>query len=354
MSRDRQVQLNRFQLEVLERLYALAVQIENSSLVEIESKSFVARFFSTNQRTVRGLYLWGGVGRGKTLLMDLFYSSMDTSQKRRFHFHRFMKEVHSQLSELEGTENPLESVAESVASQAKVICMDEFFVSDIGDAMILAELLRALFRRKVVLVATSNTEPKDLYKNGLQRRRFVPAIALLEKHTEVHFLGGEVDYRLQVLQERDLYRIVKGNSSELIEEDMEQLIGKDKALTEPLSINGRQVETVYHVDGTAAFQFEDLCGGPRNASDYLEIGRTFHSVVIYDVPRLSTLREDATRRLISLVDVLYDRNVNLELTAECCLESLYAGAQYEFEWERTKSRIHEMGSREYLSRPHLA
>jgi cell division protein ZapE len=304
---------------------------------------------------VTGLYLWGGVGRGKTLLMDLFFECLPTDDRARMHFHRFMQRVHHELRSLAGTPNPLQVVAERLADEASVLCFDEFFVSDIGDAMILAELLQGLFARGVTLVATSNVAPDDLYANGLQRRRFLPAIELLKRHTLVHNVDGPVDYRLRVLERAEIYHAPLDAAAE------QSLAASFRALAPEtphedvvLEIEGRPIRARYVAEDVAWFEFPELCEGPRSQNDYIELARIFHAVVLANVPKFTIRTEDAARRFISLVDEFYDRNVKLIVSAEAPATGLYGGERLRFEFERTVSRLLEMQSHDYLARTHRA
>lgn len=304
---------------------------------------------------VRGLYFWGGVGRGKTYLMDNFYESLPFEQKMRTHFHRFMKRVHAELRSLSGEKNPLEVVAERLSVEAKVICFDEFFVSDITDAMILANLLDGLFRRGVSLVATSNIVPDGLYKDGLQRARFLPAIALLNKHTEVVNVDGGVDYRLRALEQAELYHYPLDEAADKsLMASFESLV-PDKSVIRAavtLDIEGRPIESKYVADDVAWFDFMALCDGPRSQNDYIELAREFHAVIISDIPQLGGLKDDQARRFLNLVDEFYDRCVKLIISAQVPLEQIYAGGRLSFEYDRTVSRLLEMQSREFLARAH--
>ncbi|MEX2961283.1 cell division protein ZapE [Microbulbifer sp. TYP-18] len=303
----------------------------------------------------KGLYLWGGVGRGKTYLMDTFYESLPFPDKCRTHFHRFMRDVHRQLQRLGGVKNPLERVAEDIARDARVICFDEFFVSDIGDAMILANLLDALFRRGVTLVATSNIEPAGLYCNGLQRARFLPAIDLLNRHTRVVNVDGGVDHRLRALEKAELYHSPLDPEAEAsLMRSFHGLMVGGGAVHEAavLEIEGRNINTVREADGVVWFEFAQLCDGPRSQNDYIELAREYHSVLLAGVPRLTGLMDSQARRFINLVDEFYDRSVKLVISAEVPVEELYAGRHLGFEFQRTISRLLEMQSREYLARPH--
>ncbi|MDO6746856.1 cell division protein ZapE [Gilvimarinus sp. 1_MG-2023] len=303
----------------------------------------------------KGLYFWGGVGRGKTYLMDNFYESLPFEQKMRVHFHRFMRRIHRELKSLAGQKNPLEQVAENIAAEAKVICFDEFFVSDITDAMMLAGLLDGLFRRGVTLVATSNIEPEGLYKDGLQRARFLPAIALLERHTQVVNVDGGVDYRLRALEQAELYYTPLDANAEVgLDGAFARLCppGAEVRYRQRLEVEGRHLLAERVADDVAWFNFGQLCDGPRSQNDYIELAREFHAVIVSDVPQLGRERDDQTRRFINLVDEFYDRNVKLVLSVAVPLTELYAGGRLTFEIERTQSRLLEMRSHDYLARPH--
>ncbi len=304
---------------------------------------------------VRGLYLWGGVGRGKTMLMDLFYECLPADDRLRMHFHRFMHRVHRELNGLAGTANPLEQVAERFARESSVLCFDEFFVSDIGDAMILAELLEGLFERGVTLVATSNVEPDRLYENGLQRRRFLPAIELLKTHTRVFNVDGGVDYRLRVLERAEIYHSpLDAEAERSLARSFEALAPEPAEQDVVLEIEGRPVRARRVAEDVAWFEFSELCEGPRSQNDYIELARIFHAVLISKVRRFTVRDEDAARRFISLVDEFYDRNVKLIVSAEVPVTELYAGERLRFEFERTESRLLEMQSMEYLGGTHKA
>jgi cell division protein ZapE len=301
----------------------------------------------------RGLYLWGGVGRGKTFLVDLFYEHLPLAQKRRVHFHRFMGEVHARIRELGERSDPLVEVAAGYAADLRLLCLDEFFVADIGDAMILARLLEQLFARGVVLVTTSNTEPANLYRDGLQRARFLPAIALLQRHCVVHHLVSPTDYRLRSLTQAPTYLQPLGPAAEqALEAAYVRLTADTVRDGEPLLINERVIATVDSSDGVAWFAFAALCEGPRAVADYIEIARDFHTVLLAGVPQFERGQEDAALRFVHLVDELYDRNVNLILSAAAPPTALYRGQRHAFAFERTASRLIEMQSEAYLAREH--
>ena len=307
------------------------------------------------RKLVRGLYFWGGVGRGKTYLMDNFFESLPFEQKLRAHFHRFMRRVHAELKKLDGQKNPLKQVADIIAKEARVICFDEFFVSDITDAMILGTLMEELFARGVTLVATSNIVPDGLYRDGLQRARFLPAIALLNQHTLVVNVDGGVDYRLRALEQAELYH------SPLDEAADQSLMRSFKSLLSTtaevyenpdLEVEGRLIRARYLSEGVAWFDFVELCDGPRSQNDYIELAREYHSVILSNVPGLGREKDDQARRFVSLVDEFYDRQVKLVISAERPLAELYSTGKLDFEFQRTVSRLLEMQSHEYLARPH--
>lgn len=300
-----------------------------------------------------GLYLWGGVGRGKTYLVDTFYDCLPFRRKMRVHFHRFMRRVHEELKTLEGQKDPLEKVADRLASEALVLCFDEFYVSDIADAMILGGLMEALFSRGVCLVATSNIEPARLYENGLQRQRFLPAIALVEKHTKVVNVDAGVDYRLRTLQQAELYHYpLDAAADESLRDSFGKLATNPGNHWERMEVNGRYITCRCRADDVGWFDFAELCDGPRSQNDYIELARIFHAVLVSGVPVFSPDKDDQARRFINLVDEFYDRNVKLVLAAAGPLLELYAGGRLGFEFQRTISRLQEMQSYEYLAREH--
>jgi len=300
-----------------------------------------------------GLYLWGGVGRGKTYLVDTFYECLPYKRKMRVHFHRFMRRVHDELRDLAGEKNPLEKVADRLAEEAKVVCFDEFYVSDIADAMILGGLLEALFARGVTLVATSNIEPARLYENGLQRQRFLPAIALVEKYTRVVNVDAGIDYRLRTLQRAELYHYpLDPAADESLRDSFDKLAAHPGNHWERMEVNGRYLTCRCRADDVGWFDFAELCDGPRSQNDYIELSRIFHAVLVSGVPVFESGMDDQARRFINLVDEFYDRNVKLVLAAAAPLAALYGGGRLSFEFQRTVSRLQEMQSHEYLAKEH--
>jgi len=302
---------------------------------------------------VRGLYLWGEVGRGKTFLVDLFFAALPFEQKLRLHFHRFMGRVHAELAKLEGRSDPLRDIAAQFAERARVLCLDEFFVTDIGDAMILAGLLQHLFARGVTLVTTSNIAPRNLYRDGLQRAKFLPAIALLEQHCEVLQLRAAQDYRLRALTEAGVYFTPLDARAEQALAACFERVAPDAPRAAPaIEINGRDIPVQRKADGMIWFAFDALCEGPRAVADYIELAQSFHTVLISGVPQFTPQTEDPARRFVNLVDEFYDRGVNLVLSAATPITDLYDGERLRAEFARTQSRLIEMGSREYLAAAH--
>lgn len=346
------------QQQAVEHLQALYERLLSASQPDAPSKG-IRRLFRRGRSSVRpekGLYFWGGVGRGKTYLMDNFFESLPLERKMRVHFHRFMRRVHQELKTLSNQADPLEIVADRIAADARVICFDEFFVSDITDAMILGSLLKMLFERGVTLVATSNIVPSGLYPNGLQRQRFLPAIALLEEHTEIVNVDGGVDYRLRALERAELYHSPLDNRAEqALQEAFRSLVPAVGEVHEAelLEIEGRNLNTRFVGEDVVWFDFEAICDGPRSQNDYIEIAREFHAVLVGKVPQMGREKDDQARRFINMVDEFYDRNVKLVLSAEVALEQLYTQGKLEFEFQRTLSRLLEMQSHEYLARPHM-
>ena len=320
----------------------------------------------------RGLYLWGGVGRGKTFLIDLFFDGLPLKDvaaadrggspspahlpgpgKRRSHFHRFMREVHAQLRAHAGERDPLAKIARAWRQQWRVLVLDEFFVTDIGDAMLLGRLLERLFAEGVALVTSSNTEPRQLYPHGLQRERFLPAIALLEQHCAVRLLDSAHDYRLRALTRSPVYRApLDAGSDAWLQSRWDELTAGAPHETGPLSIDGREIPVRALAEGHAWFDFAALCEGPRAAGDYIEIATEHHTVLVGGIPRFDGGNDDPARRFVHLIDELYDRHVNLVCTAAAAPPGLYTGHRLVGAFERTASRLIEMRSAEYLALEH--
>ena len=321
----------------------------------MESTGFFGRLFGGKEAasTTQGLYLWGGVGRGKTFLVDLFYDSLDFPEKRRTHFHRFMREIHARLKQHAGERDPMAAIAREWRRDMRVLVLDEFFVSDIGDAMLLGRLLERLFAEGVVLVTSSNTAPQNLYKDGLQRARFLPAIALIEQNCAVVHLDSEHDYRLRALTRSPVYRApLDAQSDAWLAERWHALGGDDAHVDAGIVIDGRRIPVRARCKGLCWFDFAALCEGPRGDADYIEIAREFHTVLLGGIPRMNADRDDAARRFVHLIDELYDRHVNLICTADATPMELYTGERLVAAFERTTSRLIEMRSAEYLALEH--
>lgn len=302
----------------------------------------------------RGVYLWGPVGRGKTWLMDLFFQSLPFPDRRRRHFHRFMHDVHTELKTLSDQDSPLEHVAEHIAAETRVLCFDELYVTDVADAMILGGLFDGLFRRGVSLVATSNTPPSELYRGGLQRQRFLPAIALLERHTQVMPINGGNDYRLRHLTQAGTYlKTDEHDTAQRLHTLFAELSQHSDWEDGALELNDRRIPVVRQSDSAVWFDFQTLCAGPRSQDDYIELARLYSTVVVSDIPQLDEGDHDATRRFIALIDELYDRNVNLVVSAAAAPHELYCGTRLQFEFQRAASRLVEMQSTAYLARERL-
>jgi cell division protein ZapE len=301
----------------------------------------------------RGVYLWGGVGRGKTWMMDLFFQSLPLEHKRRYHFHRFMHEVHAELRDHRDTPDPLALVAARIAGRARVLCFDELFVSDIADAMLLGGLFRHLLDHGVALVITSNVPPRELYRDGLQRQRFMPAIELLEQQLDVLCVDGGVDYRLRQLTHAPIYLdSTDAESKEALARLFEQLADGRGAAAGSIEVEGRPIAVIRESENVVWFDFAAICEGPRSQSDYIEVAREYQSVIVSDVPVLTGTTDNAARRFVALVDEFYDRSVKLVISAAARPDALYRGERLRFEFTRTASRLIEMQSEEYLAREH--
>lgn len=307
----------------------------------------------TSREPERGLYLWGGVGRGKTWLMDLFFQSLPFPEARRRHFHRFMHDVHTELRGLQNRESPLDLIAAQVARDIQVLCFDELFITDIADAMILGGLFEGLFKRGVTLVATSNVPPQDLYKDGLQRQRFLPAIDLIEQHVEVLNVDGATDYRLRQLTQAGTYLLSSTpDTPQRLETLFAELAHHGATSGGSIEIEGRPIPVIRQSSSAVWFNFFAICAGPRSQDDYIEIAREYQSVIVAGVPILDSHRDNEARRFIALVDELYDRNVNLIVSAAAPPTDLYRGELVAFQFQRTISRLIEMQSEDYLTREH--
>ena len=338
-------------IDIFENLHHRLIEHDKyKSSSQYKLKQLLGRKHTT---AVTGLYLWGGVGRGKTWLMDLFFDTLPFNNKIRLHFHHFMQAVHDQLSLLKGHRDPLILVAKNFAKKSPILCLDEFHVSDITDAMLLYGLLDALFKEGVTLIATSNQQPDDLYKHGLQRDRFLPAIKLIKENTESVNISGDIDHRLRLLEKAETwYPIIDETTEDVLRSRFEQLSPCSGVNNEILHINHRNIKTVSCADDVAWFEFNALCDGPRASADYIEIARLFHTVFISNIPEMNDGNNDKARRFINMIDEFYDRNIKLIASADTLPQDIYQGRQLVFEFQRTVSRLEEMRSHDYLARPH--
>jgi len=344
------------QLHAVDRLSDLAARLRSAE--DRSQAGFLGRWLARIRHRgnsvagERGIYLWGGVGRGKTFLMDLFHAHVGVPTRRE-HFHRLMKDVHARLGELRDLPDPLERVAADMARDTRVLCVDELFVSDIADAMLLGGLFAALFERGVTLVFTSNLPPSELYRDGLQRQRFLPAIAAIERQCEIINVDAGEDYRLRLLEKAPLYLDARlpGTHRQLAAR-FADLCGSDPGAPGHLAVEGRDISFVARADEVVWFDFDAICDGPRSQTDYVEIARDFHTVLVSNVPRMDQALDNQARRFIALVDEFYDRGVKLVLAAHAAVDELYVGERLRFEFDRTRSRLAEMQTHDYLARPH--
>ena len=326
-------------------------QLYDESVEYKAQRSNALKKLLANPSAPRGIYLWGGVGTGKSFLMDLFFAVVPVNRKARVHFHEFMRSVHRELDDLKGTENPLDEVAERIASRYRLICFDEFHVADIADAMILHRLLSRLFELNVGFVMTSNYPPDGLYPDGLHRDRILPAIDLLKQHLDALPVDGGIDYRQRAMLRIDAYLTPGGSDADAVLQAAFERIAETDDDDPVLEIEARRIRAWRRAGGIVWFDFAVLCGGPRSQNDYLEIAAQFHTVMLSNVPRLSAGQASEARRFTWLVDVLYDHRVHLIASAEAPPEQLYVAGALKNEFARTVSRLHEMQSREYLEAP---
>ncbi len=317
--------------------------------VTIRSRSWFTK------KPLDGLYIYGSVGSGKTQLMDIFFQSLETSNKVRLHFHRFMQNLHNDMNRMTRQEDPIKRIVEKLARKADVLCFDEFFVEDIGDAMMLARFLDRLFEVGIPLVATSNIHPKFLYEGGLHRDRFYPAIESIKKHCQIYELKTSQDYRLRNLEQEKI-QLISGSkeTDEILSKHFNSLAQGEIKLAQTIEILGRNINTKKISQGVAWFYFNEICEGPRSSKDYIEISKEFHTLLISDIPLLTESKENETRRFIALIDECYERKVNLIISSEKNIKEIYSGSKLLKPIERALSRLEEMKSREFLSLPHLS
>ncbi len=364
---DQHFQVDEKQLKAVSELESIACQLINRPVVlptQYTRFRKLLNCFSRKEKNtvmtpVQGLYLWGGVGRGKTWLMDLFFHHLETERKLRLHFHRFMLIIHDALTQLAGHQNPLEIVADRFKAQTDLLCFDEFSVSDITDAMLLATVLKALFSRGITLIATSNIPPDQLYYHGLQRARFMHTIDLIKKHCHVIHLDSDIDYRQRALKNAYLYFTpLNQKTEEAMSNLFIKLAKKQKDQVCLLNINHRFLKAIRVTEGLLAIDFFVLCIEPRSSSDYVLLSRLYHTVLLHNVvvmgigPAAKT-DDNTARRFLALIDEFYERKVKLIISAQVPISELYQGEHLTFEYRRCVSRLKEMQSEEYLSQPHL-
>jgi len=341
----------RLAVENLQRLYD---DLLNEKPVELGFLTKIGLTKPKPKRPVQGLYFWGGVGRGKTYLVDTFYDCLPFPQKRRMHFHRFMQRIHAERKELRDQEDPLVIIGTRLAKEIRVLCFDEFVVHDVADAVILARLMKVLFAQGVSLVATSNVEPKNLYKGGLQRELFLPAIDMIYQFTDVVNIDSGIDYRLRFLDKAETYFTpINATAEKGMQYNFDHLAPDKGIANASIEIEGRELISVRRADGVIWFTFDELCDGPRSQADYIELAMCFHSILLSGVPIMGRLHEDQARRFINMVDVFYDHNVKLIVAAQAPVSNLYEGSRNAFEFERTMSRLQEMQSHDYLALEHI-
>lgn len=348
------------QREAITRLDTIWQQL-TSQQPEVTEHGLRARFgklfgkspVSAVQQPIRGLYMWGGVGRGKTWLMDMFFHSLPGERKLRLHFHRFMLRVHEELTQLQGHSDPLEKVADSFKAETDILCFDEFFVSDITDAMLLGALMKALFARGISFVATSNIPPDELYRNGLQRARFLPAIEAIKQYCDVMNVDAGIDYRLRTLTQAHLWLSpLNHDTAQQMDTLYTALTGTARESGPVIEINHRPLATLGIANQTLAVDYTTLCVDARSQHDYIALSRQFHTVMMFNVPVMNTRNENEARRFIALVDEFYERQVKLLVSAETSFSDIYQGERLIFEFRRCLSRLQEMQSEEYLRLEH--
>lgn len=347
------------QRAVMEQLELISDDLTRRQSWKPPARSLFARWVKPTDDTVtgiKGLYLWGGVGRGKTHLCDLFFDEVPFSDKTRLHFHRFMQQIHDDLRNLEGVDHPLSRIADEWAKKARLLLLDEIHVNDITDAMLLGGLLTELFRRGVTLVTTSNVPPDELYKEGLQRARFLPAIAQIRKHTNVVEMVGVTDYRLRIMKKEPVYITSEfdngsadSQASAAMQKFFDSLRTDVDATENTVLINARKLPVLGHSADVIWFSFDTLCNTDRSTQDYIELATLYNAVMVSDVPVMTDETNDAARRFVNMIDEFYDRGVKIIVSAEATADKLYTGKRLAFEFERAASRLFEMQTTAYLS-----
>ncbi len=335
------------QIAIMQRLQSLY-----DRLLKQQQPSLLIKIGLIKTKPVKGIYLWGHVGTGKSYMIDLFFECLPLKNKLRIHFHAFMKRVHMELKELQGHKDPLQVLAKKIAGETCLLCFDEFFVNDIADAMLLGGLFTALFQNGVCLVTNSNCAPDELYKDGMLRERFLPAIEAIKANTEVIHIQTDHDYRLRHLLEAGVYYTPLGAEASAEMEHSFKHYSQNKAFnSDPINVLDRDIEIVKATDKTIWFTFLNICGKPRSQNDYLELAGLYHTVLVSDIPVIGERQEDLITTFIKLVDVFYDEKVRLVISAATNAESIYPEGPLAFEYRRTASRLIEMQSKAYFDEP---
>lgn len=348
------------QRAVLEQMQRIGEQLQHwDKTPNTEQTNFFSKLFKSKQPQknipwVKGLYCYGGVGRGKTLLMDLFYNHLPTPRKRRQHFHHFMLELHNQLNQTSNQENPINHIIQTLAQKIDLLCLDEFFISDITDAMLFVRLFDAMKRHGITLVTTSNIAPDNLYKNGLQRQSFLPAIEWIKTNLIVYHIEDGEDYRQRHYNQDNLFLTPDNpKNRQKITEQLQHLNHDTPPQTNlPFQAGSRKIPALQHYANAITFEFNTLCAGNYSQKDYIEIAKTFPYVALLNIPILTSENEDAAKRFLLLIDEFYDRNVKLLITSATPPENLYQGKQLRFEFQRLQSRLFEMQSQQYWQQAH--
>ena len=345
------------QQQALQQLAQLQQQLADYSRRRHTLSHKLQVFFRGHTQAPQGLYLWGGVGRGKTWLMDMFYDTLEIENRRgknrlRLHFHHFMRSMHDQLSLIGEGKNPLQTIARSFADKYQLLCLDEFHVSDISDAMLLSGLLHHFFAQGVVIVATSNLPPDELYKNGLQRERFLPAIELIKQHMNTVGLPGKTDHRLRLLEQTDSWHISSQQSQGNLERSFNTLATTAAQRNQSIHLNYRKIHSLMLSSDIIWFDFYALCGDQRGSADYIELARLYHSIFVSDIPQMGDNQNDKAKRFINMIDEFYDRRVKLFVSAATEPQAIYTGQRLAFEFQRTVSRLLEMRSHDYMQLAH--
>ena len=345
-----QIKHNHYEQDEIQLQAIQKLQLILDALNTPRKKSLIQRLFHKNNAIIKGLYMWGGVGRGKTFIMDLFYQQLPITQKSRQHFNHFMKSVHQALKDNQGKNNPLHLVAKNIAAESTLICFDEFFVEDIADAMILGNLFSQLFELGVILVATSNIPPQRLYQEGLQRELFLPAIDSLIKHVDVFNLDKDIDYRKLDLATSSHYFYPLPQGTDQIEKLFKAHSSEHAIFDNHIILEDRKVSIRAIDEYMVWFDFFDICGDARGVSDYIALARRFTYIFVSNIPILTTAQDDATRRFIAMIDEFYDNERQVIISAEVSFDVLYRGSRLQFEFQRTISRLQEMQTKRYIQK----